>query len=49
MLNRIFGHIKTTLIGAALAALQVVIAGVDWKHLAIAAATAALGAFAKDK
>lgn len=49
MFNRIFGHLKTTLSGVMLAVLQVLVSGVDWKHLALAAGTAALGALAKDK
>lgn len=48
MLSNVFGHLKTTLAGAGIAALHVVVNGVNWKQLLLAAAMAALGALAKD-
>jgi len=48
MLSNIFGHLKTTLGGAAIAAAHVFINGVNWKQLALAAAVAALGAISRD-
>lgn len=48
MLSNIFGHLKTTLSGAAIAGAEVIIHGVNWKNLLLAALMAALGALAKD-
>lgn len=48
MLNRMFQHWKTTLAGAGLAALQVAAGAANWKAIALAVATAFLGALAKD-
>ena len=48
MLTNIWAHPKTTLAAAALAALQVLAHGVNWKSLLLAAGMAALGAISKD-
>lgn len=48
MISNLWNHWKTTAAGAGLAALHVIAAGVNWKQLALAALTAALGAIAKD-
>ncbi len=48
MLNNVLGHLKTTGIGVGLAVLQVLLNGRSGKALLLAAATAALGAIAKD-
>lgn len=48
MLNNVTQHLKTTLTGAALAALQVLANGRDWKTIALAVLTAVLGALAQD-
>ena len=48
MLKNVFGHWKSTLAGAGLAALQVALAGVNWKAILVAAGTAFLGAIVKD-
>lgn len=46
--TNLFTHWKTSLAGGALAAWQVLQHGANWKSLLMAAATAALGAIAKD-
>ncbi len=48
MLSNTWNHLKTTLAGAAIAALHVFVNGVNWKQLLLAALMAALGAIAKD-
>ena len=48
MLTNLINHPKTTFTGVALAVLQVLANGRDWKSIALAAFTAILGAVAKD-
>lgn len=48
MLTNIAAHPKTTLVGALLAALQILANGRSWQAIALAVFTAVLGALSKD-
>ena len=48
VIKNIYQHWKTTAASAGLAGLHVLVNGVNWKQLLLAAAVAALGAISKD-